>query len=48
MVEDANIIAPAVLTCIPGTMPVQVPMPMPKKHAIIKSNIFTPEFILLI
>ncbi len=33
-------IAPAVLTCIPGTIPVQVPIPMPIKHAKTKSNIF--------
>ena len=31
--------APAVLTCIPGTIPVHVPIPMPIKHAKTKSNI---------
>ena len=40
--------APAVFTCIPGTMPVHVPIPMPKKHAITKSNIFDTKIILLI
>ena len=36
--------APAVLTCIPGTIPVHVPIPMPIKHAKTKSNIsFTPN-----
>ena len=41
--------APAVLTCIPGTIPVHVPIPMPIKHAKTKSNIsFTPLIILLI
>lgn len=38
-VEDANSIAPAVLTCIPGIMPVIVPINMPIKQAITKSII---------
>lgn len=36
--DVANIIAPAVFTCIPGTSPVIVPHITPSKHAIIKSN----------
>ena len=32
--EDANNIAPAVLTCIPGIIPVVVPINMPIKQAI--------------
>lgn len=37
--EDANIIAPAVLTCIPGIIPVIVPINMPIKQAITNSII---------
>ena len=36
-VDDANSIAPAVLTCIPGIMPVVVPIAIPIKHAITNS-----------
>ena len=38
-VEDANRIAPAVLTCIPGIIPVIVPIDIPIKQAIINSII---------
>lgn len=38
-VEDANIIAPAVLTCIPGIIPVIVPINIPIKQAITNSII---------
>lgn len=37
--DDANNIAPAVLTCIPGTIPVTVPIDMPIKQAITNSII---------
>ena len=37
--EDANKIAPAVLTCIPGIIPVVVPINMPIKQAITNSII---------
>ena len=37
--EDANNIAPAVLTCIPGIIPVVVPINMPIKQAITNSII---------
>ena len=37
--EEANIIAPAVLTCIPGIIPVVVPINMPIKQAITNSII---------
>ena len=37
--DDANSIAPAVLTCIPGIIPVAVPISMPMKHAITNSII---------
>jgi len=36
-VDAANIIAPAVLTCMPGIIPVVVPINIPMKHAIINS-----------
>ena len=39
IVETANMIAPAVFTCIPGVIPVIVPIPTPNKHAITNSNI---------
>ena len=38
-VDDANSIAPAVLTCIPGMIPVVVPINMPIKQAITNSTI---------
>ena len=38
-VDEANNIAPAVLTCIPGMIPVVVPINMPIKHAITNSII---------
>jgi hypothetical protein len=38
-VEDAKIIAPAVLTCMPGIIPVVVPIAIPIKHAITNSII---------
>ena len=38
-VEDANSIAPAVLTCIPGIIPVMVPIDMPIKQAMTNSII---------
>ena len=38
-VEDANMMAPAVLTWIPGIIPVTHPIIMPKKDATINSNI---------
>ena len=38
-VEDANRIAPAVLTCIPGIIPVIVPIDIPIKQAMINSII---------
>ena len=38
-VDDANNIAPAVLTCIPGTIPVVVPINIPIKQAITNSII---------
>ena len=37
--DDANKIAPAVLTCIPGIIPVVVPINMPMKQAITNSII---------
>ena len=37
--DDANKIAPAVLTCIPGIIPVVVPINMPIKHTITNSII---------
>ena len=37
--DDANNIAPAVLTCIPGMIPVVVPINMPTKQAITNSII---------
>ena len=37
--DDANNIAPAVLTCMPGIIPVVVPINMPIKQAIISSII---------
>ena len=37
--DDANSIAPAVLTCIPGIKPVVVPINIPIKHAITSSII---------
>ena len=37
--DDANKIAPAVLTCIPGIMPVVVPINIPIKQAITNSII---------
>ena len=37
--EDANSIAPAVLTCIPGIIPVVVPINIPIKQAITSSII---------
>ena len=37
--DDANNIAPAVLTWIPGIIPVVVPINMPIKHAITNSII---------
>ena len=52
--EDANNIAPAVLTCIPGIIPVVVPINMPIKQAITNSiiaincfnfNLYFVEFI---
>ena len=36
-VEDANSIAPAVFTCMPGIIPVMVPIDIPIKQAIINS-----------
>ena len=39
IVETANNIAPAVFTCIPGVIPVIVPITTPNKHAITNSNI---------
>ena len=38
-VDDANNIAPAVLTCIPGIIPVVVPINIPMKQAITNSII---------
>jgi hypothetical protein len=38
-VEDANSIAPAVLTCMPGIIPVVVPIAIPIKQAITNSII---------
>lgn len=38
-VDEANRIAPAVLTCMPGIMPVVVPMSIPIKQAITNSII---------
>ena len=38
-VDDANSIAPAVLTCIPGIIPVIVPINMPIKQATTNSII---------
>lgn len=38
-VDEANKIAPAVLTCIPGIIPVVVPIKIPIKQAIINSII---------
>ena len=38
-VEDAKIMAPAVLTCIPGIIPVVVPIAIPIKQAITNSII---------
>ena len=38
-VDEANNIAPAVLTCIPGIIPVVVPINMPIKQAITNSII---------
>jgi hypothetical protein len=43
-VEDANIIAPAVFTWIPGIKPVVVPQIIPRKQAIKKSKILSPLF----
>lgn len=39
MPEEAKSIAPAVLTCIPGIIPVNVPIDMPIKQAMTNSII---------
>ena len=45
-VEEANKIAPAVLTCIPGIIPVVVPIKIPMKQAITNSIMLISLFIL--